>query len=179
MLYVISPKNSSAQIGSYTPDYLEVFKAWKVHEMVIEDLELPYTNTQLRDMLYVENPSNTHILSITVSAHDPSEAAAIANSYANVVKKFISAKIDTDEPEILSDAQQPAKPVTPHKVINMLLGILSGMLLGIMIVTIQFVMDDKIKSADEVMQYFELPTLALVPAMENEKVKNTWVKGDR
>ena len=47
---------SNLQLGTVlTLDYQEVFKTWEVHEMVIEELDLPYTYEQMQSMLFISN----------------------------------------------------------------------------------------------------------------------------
>lgn len=178
-LYVISPKDSvlnlsDLQIGSYlTSDYQEVFKAWEVHEMVIQELELDYSYTKLESMLSISNPSNTRILNITVSSGDPLEAKKLANTYAEIARDYISGTMATEKPNILSDALLPVNPISPNKARNILLGFVIGALLGIGIITIQFVFDDKIKTSEDILRYAGLPTLSVVPMMkkDDEKMK--------
>ena len=55
-LYIMGQDSSSIladlQIGSYlTKDYQEVFQTWEVHEMVREELNLPYTYKDMQEML--------------------------------------------------------------------------------------------------------------------------------
>ena len=69
-LYIMGQDSSSIladlQIGSYlTKDYQEVFQTWEVHEMVREELNLPYTYKDMQEMLTVTNPSDTRVLYIT------------------------------------------------------------------------------------------------------------------
>lgn len=171
-LYVVNSKDSALnlsdlQIGSYlTSDYQEVFRTWEVHEMVIQELGFDYSYSKLEKMLSISNPSGTRILNITVTSDDPLEATDIANTYANVAKKYISQTMATDEPNILSVALEPTVPVSPNKTQNILMGFLLGTLLAVGIVTLRFVMDDKIKSGDDIQRYTGMATLAVVPVMD-------------
>lgn len=171
-LYVVNSKDSALnlsdlQIGSYlTSDYQEVFRTWEVHEMVIQELGLDYTYTELEKMLLIGNPSGTRILNITVTSDDPMEAADIANTYANVAKRYISQTMVTDEPNVLSVALEPTIPVSPNKTQNILIAFLLGAFLTIGVITLRFVMDDKIKTADDIQRYTSMATLAAVPVME-------------
>ena len=170
-LYVVNSKDSAInlsdlQIGSYlTSDYQEVFKTWEVHEMVKQELRLGYSYAELTKMLTISNPSSTRILNITVSSDNPEEAMNIANTYAQVSKKYISDTMSTDEPNILSVALRPLAPYTPNKTMNVLLGFVLGALLTVGIITVMFVMDDKIKTSDDLVKYTGIATLATVPAM--------------
>ena len=170
-LYVINSKDSAInlsdlQIGSsLTSDYQEVFKTWEVREMVIQELNLDYSYARLGGMLSVSNPPGTRILNITVSSTDPKEASDIANTFAQVARKYISTMMVTAEPNVLSVALQPVNPVSPNKTQNVMLGFVLGVLLAIGIITVQFVLDDKLKTADDILRYVGLPNLAIVPVM--------------
>lgn len=174
-LYVTNSGNSAInladlQIGTYlASDYQEVFKTWEVHEMVISELQLNYSYAQIQSMLKVSNPSDTRILYITVSSDNPREAVDIANEYAVVAKKYISRTMAMEEPNVLSAALLPTQPVKPNKSMNAILGLLAGALLAVGIIVVRFVTDDKLKTADDIRNYVDLPTLALVPNMDKSK----------
>lgn len=158
---------SDLQIGSYlTTDYQEVFKSWEVHEQVIQNLGLDYTYEELEGMLEVTNPSDTRILNVTVTSDDPQEAKTMANEYADVARAYISRTMDTNEPSILSAALLPDRPVRPRKLLNMALGLVIGALAMIAVITVQFLMDDKIKTADDIRKYTDMASLAVVPVNE-------------
>ena len=170
-LYVMNSGDSAInlsdlQIGTYlASDYQEVFKTWEVHEMVIQNLGLPYTYKDMQGMLSISNPSDTRILYITVKSDNANEAASIANEYASVAKKYIYNTMATDEPNVLSVALVPTAPVSPSKTKNLLIGFLLGAMIAIGIITVQFIMDDRIKSVDDIQKYIDIPTLAVVPML--------------
>ena len=72
-LYIVNRDSSGVKISdlqlgtALTLDYQEVFKTWEVHEMVIEELDLPYSYQQMQSMLTISNPEDTRILYITVT----------------------------------------------------------------------------------------------------------------
>ena len=173
-LYVLASSDSAInlsdlQIGSYlTSDYTEVFNTWEVHEIVRQNLGLQYTREELGDMLRIENPSDTRVLNITVSNSDPAEAALLANEYAKVARQYISTTMQTDEPSQFSEALVPKEPVSPRKKLNVALGFILGAMAVCAFLVVTFLMDDKIKTADEIRRYTGLPTLAIVP--DNDEV---------
>lgn len=170
-LYVTNARDSvinlsDLEIGSYlASDYQEVFKTWEVHRTVIENLKLSYTQEQLEKMLYIFNPNGTRILYITAKSSDPKEAVTIANEYAAVASKYISETMATEEPNVLSAAVLPTKPVAPNKTQNILLGLVTGGLIAVGIVIARFIADDRIKTPDDVRKYSGMAVLALVPAV--------------
>ena len=176
-LYVMNSKDSAInvsdlQIGTYlTQDYQEVFKTWELHEMVLRDLNKDYSYGKLAGMLSISNPSNTRILNITVTSDNADEARDIANAYANASREYISLTMATDKPNILSVALKPGAPFTPRKMMNMALGFVIGVLLAAGIVTVRFIMDDKIKTTEDVLRYTGLPTFAVVPKMDDSSAE--------
>ncbi|MBE0600535.1 MAG: hypothetical protein IH607_02020 [Firmicutes bacterium] len=184
-LYVLNSGDSAInlsdlQVGSYlASDYIEVFKTWEVHQMVIENLDLPYSSSHLQDMLFISNPSNTRILYITVRSTDPHEAMLVANEYAKVAILFISKTMATEEPNIMSEALEPIYPSSPKKTVNLLLGFMIGLALSAVAITIRFVIDDKVKTADDIRKYSNLSVLAVVPTLKHKHMKNQSEKRGR
>ena len=160
---------SDLQIGSnLATDYQEVFKNWHVHELVDKRLNLNYTYTQLSDMITVTNPTNTHVLYVTVKSPDPSEAKAIADTYAQVAREFIAAKMDMREPNIFEEARLPDKPSTPRKTRDIIIGFILGALLAMAVVTVKFLGDDRICSSEDIEKVGNLSTLGLIPLQGTE-----------
>lgn len=178
MLYILNNDNlislSDLQIGSnLTGDYVTVFSIWENQETVIKNLKLPYSNKQLGSMVNVTNPAGTRFVNITVTSSKPQEAADIANEMADVVSKYIAKNMTGIEPSRASAATPNASPVSPKKTRNVIIGFLLGTLLAAAIVTIQFILDTKIKTADDVRKVTGLPTLAVIPWMAGDENKNT------
>ena len=176
-IYVVSRNDSvlnfsDLQVGSeLTSDYIKVFEMWEVHEKVISKLGLDYTYSEMASMLSVTNTADTRMLDITVTDSDPEEAAAIANEYAEVGTKYISEKMKTDEPTLMSSARVPVNPFSPSKAKNILLGFLLGFVLSCGVVVLRVLLDDTYKSADDIRKYTGMVVLASIPLAESEKPK--------
>ncbi len=176
-IYVVSRNDSvlnfsDLQVGSeLTSDYIKVFEMWEVHEKVISNLDLDYTYTNMASMLSVTNTSDTRMLDITVTNPDPEEAAAIANEYADVGAKYISEKMKTDEPTLMSSARVPENPFSPNKAKNILLGFVVGFVLACGVVVVRILLDDTYKTAEDIRKYAGLVVLASVPMAENAQPK--------
>lgn len=175
-IYVLSRKDSAInmsdlQIGTaLTQDYIKVFKMWEVHEEVISNLNLPYDYSQMRLMLSVTNEADTRMLDITITRPDPQEAADIANEYAKVVSQYIADTMATDKPNIMSVALPAANPVSPSMVKNVAMGFMLGLVIACGLITVQFLLDDKYKTVEDIRKYTGLATLAVVPVeTEDEK----------
>lgn len=176
-LYVVNSKDSAInlsdlQIGNYlASDYMEVFSNWHVHEMVLERLGLPYSYKQLSNMITVTNPNDTRILYIKAVSPDPQEAKDLADTYAEVAREFIAVKMDTEQPNIFEEALLPTAPSSPNKTKNVLLGFLLGMVVSCGIIILQFLMDDRLRSSDDIEKYVQLPTLGMMPKQNKKASK--------
>ncbi|MDR0897801.1 MAG: polysaccharide biosynthesis tyrosine autokinase [Oscillospiraceae bacterium] len=169
VLYVLSPGDSivnmsDLQIGSsLTSDYMAMVGMREVNAQVIENLGLPYTIPKLRQMLTTSNPQNTRLLLLTVRAEDPYQAAQIANEFAQVAQSFIVEKMHTEMPTLVSSAVPEYTAVSPNHANDVISGALAGLMLCAAIIVLRTLLDDKIKSPEDVTRYGQLPMLAVMP----------------
>ena len=160
---------SDLQIGSnLAADYQEVFKNWHVHELVDKRLNLDYSYQKLTNMLTVSNPANTHVIYVSIKSPDPQEAKQIADTYAQVAREFIAAKMDMREPNIFEESRLPTVPVSPSKARDVIIGFLLGALLAMAVITIRFLSDDRICTTEDVAKVGNLPTLGMIPLQGDE-----------
>ena len=184
-LYVVSSRDSvinlsDFQVGNYlASDYEKVVYTWEVLEQTKENLNLPYTQDELSKMISVNNPQNTRILEITVQSRSPREAALIANELMLVVSKYVVDVMETDQPNILSEAQIPTERFSPSKTRNTMLGAVLGGFVSVLAIFVIFMLDDKIKTPDDILKHTGMPTLAIVPRMAAEALPGAKVPPDK
>lgn len=168
-IYITGQNSSSIladlQIGSYlTMDYQEVFKTWEVHEMVRKQLDLPYTYEEMQSMLKITNPSDTRVLYITVENTDPQLATNIANAYAEAAKVFIQDTMASEEPSTFSVALVPSKATGIGRTSYVIVGFVAGLLIAAAVILLKELLNNKPRTPEDIAQYAEIPTLAIVPA---------------
>lgn len=173
IIYVLSTDSiinvSSLQLGSQLAnDYKKVFEMWEVHEEVLTNLNLNYSYSQMKKMLTVTNTSGTRMLDISVTSPSAEEAAAIANEYAKVASEYIHETMSVDKPSIMSVALKPANPISPNKVRNIATGFILGVMLAAAIVVFRYLLDDKLKTPEDIRNFTGLVTLAVVPIEDSE-----------
>lgn len=176
-LYIMGRTGTSIiadlQIGSYlTMDYQEVFRTWEVHQMVNEALGTNYSYSALQGMLTVENPEDTAVLYITTRNPDAQLAADMANAYADAAKRFITETMGTDEPSTFSVALVPSVASSTSVTSYVIRGILVGTVLVGGILVVLFLLDNRPKSPEDILEFAGIPTLAVLP-------KNPNLSGDR
>lgn len=176
-MYVLSSSDSvvnlsDLQIGNYlASDFQEVFATHEVTETVINRLGLSYNYKQMQEMLSVSNPSGTRILHIAITSPNPEEAALIANEYFEVASQYVADVMITDKPTMLSSAQVPKNPISPSMAKNVVLGALVGFILACGYLVVKFLLDDKVKNADDITKLTGLPILAEVPVFALKNIE--------
>ena len=66
-------------------------------------------------------------------------------------------------PTIVEKAVVPEHPSSPNLIKNILSGALAGLILAMGLVILRFLMDDTIKTEEDVVKYLNLNTLAALP----------------
>lgn len=154
---------SDIQLGSsLAADYQEAFHIWHVHEMVDEKLGLNYSYSKLGGMVSVYSPSGSHILYINVQSPDPEEAKLLADTYAEVVQDFIDEKMDLRRPQLIQVAQLPTSPISPNLKSSVIKAFAVGGLLAAAVIVFLHLLDDKIRTGDDVEKATGLPTLGVL-----------------
>ncbi len=176
-MYITNSKDSvinlsDLQMGSnLAGDYVEVFNTHDMHQEVLRRLQRAGVATkyrsavQLQRMLSVSNRSGTRLIYITVTSEDPAEAAAIANMYLTVALEMIPQKIGTNGLDF-EHAVVPVSPSAPNKVRNILIGFLFGLVLAAAVITVQFIVDDRVRNSEQLEKRLGLPVLGMMPATE-------------
>lgn len=172
-LYVLSKSTSitsltDLQLGSnLTNDYMVIVKGRPVVDQVISNLNLDMTYSQMLDKITLNNPSNSRILEITVQDSDPKMAKAIADEMATVSAAFISQKMDQDPPNIIQYGYDDGNKVSPSIGKNTIIGALLGFLLAAAFVTVTYLLDDSIVTADDVEKKLGMNMLGSLPFQED------------
>ena len=153
---------------SLTKDYAELINSRYVLEAVIQELGLNMEYKDLLKKIDVTTPSDTRIVSITVEDHDPVQAMNIANSVRENASTHIQNVMDIDAVNVAETANMPTEKASPGCSKWALIGGLLGCLGISAIILIRYLMDDTIKSSDDIEKYLGLSTLALIPMKEDE-----------
>lgn len=152
------------QIGSQlTQDYSMLLKTRTVMQDVVNNLDLNMTYQQLENSITINYPEDTRIMEITVTNPDPEMAKKIVDEVAQVGSQFIGDQMEVTPPKIVEKGEVPNSPISPNAKRNVMLGVLAGLVLSAGVVVLMTVMDDTIKSEDDIERYLGISTLASIP----------------
>ena len=158
------------QMGTQlTKDYAELINSRYVLEEVIEKLALAETEYQdLLDKVSVHTPTDTRIVSITVTDTSPRQAMDIANCIREVAGEHIQNVMDIDAVNVVEEANMPTDKAGPSVPKWTLFGGILGVLLVCVAILVHYLLDDTIKTSEDVEKYLGLSTLALIPVAVDE-----------
>lgn len=173
-IYIMAKQNSAASVTysdtqlatQLTKDYEELITCRTVLETVIEECGLKDSYASLKDRVSVVNSNNTRIIYISVTDPNPANAQIIANRIREVASVHITVVTDTEAVTVVDEANLPTTPSDPSVKKWTLLAAAVGMVLSAGFIIIRYLLDDTIKSAEDVENYLGLSTLALIPVME-------------
>lgn len=152
------------QLGSQlTKDYSVLINSRPVMQEVVDNLGLDMDYKALRNSVTVTNPDDTRILQLSVTNTDPETAKAIVDELAAVSSEYIGDKMEVVPPKIIEEGEIPTVKTSPSMKKNAFLGILAGLAVSAGLIVVMTVMDDTIKSEDDITRYLGISTLSSVP----------------
>lgn len=182
-IYILNKQNSGTVTtndltvsSQLTKDYAKLIKSRTALENVLESLNLSGSYEALSRKVTVSILSDTRILEISVKDPDPELARELADEVRNQGAERIRQVMDVEAVNVVDVANLPTAPVSPNKKKNTLLGALVGLVLCGMIFVVNYLLDDSIKTAEDVEKYLGLSTLALIPVIGSEEEKHKKVK---
>ncbi|RHO37257.1 polysaccharide export protein [Clostridium sp. AM16-23] len=174
MVYVLSKETTLAsladlQIGSQlTKDYSVIIKSRPVLQEVIDKQNLAMTTDELGEMITIDNPKDTRILSITVEDIEPMRAKAIVDEVTKSASNYIGDIMEMVPPKVIEDGVVAVKPSSPSVKKNAAVGGLGLAVLVCGLICLKTVLDDTIKSEEDIEKYLGLSVLAVIPDTEKK-----------
>lgn len=174
-LYVINKQNSDNNItytdlqtgNLLTNDYIIQVKGTKVLSQVISELNLTDTEDELASRITVSNPENSRFIVISVSDKDPVVAQQIASCVAKVSSDVVKEVMDLEKVNVAEEANLPLEESSPNLKKNVLLGGAAGVFVSLLLIVVFYLLNDRIRTPEDVKRYLGLNTLGQIPVLEN------------
>lgn len=154
-----------------TKDYAKLVTSQTVTAQVIADLDLQnkyedmrnITPGQLASMISVETLTDTRVIQISVTDVSPTRAQDIANAVRVAASQRIYEVMAIEAVNVVDTANLPEGPSSPNTMKNTAIGGAVGLVLAAGIYILIFLLDDTIKTPDDVEKYLGLSVLASIP----------------
>ena len=155
-----------ARVQSYT----SVALSPSVTSKVIAKLGLRITSDQLAAEITADAPLNKVLINIHVVNTSPTLAARLANAVADqfnsVVQSLEQVKSAGASPvklTVIQPAQTPTNPVSPKTTLDIALGVLLGLIIGLGLAFMREMLDNTVKDPVELAEQSHLAVLGIVP----------------
>ncbi len=162
---------SDLQLGTQlTKDYMVLVKSRPVTEKIISNLNLDMTHEGMLGIMTISNPQDTRILEISIEYPDAYMAKIIVDEIAKVSASRIAEIMDMKEPNIVEEGHVAENQTSPNILKNTAIGGILGLIISVFIICLLFIMDDSIKSSEDIERYLGINTIALIPLEEGEEL---------
>lgn len=172
-IYVVSRSsdtsltNQDLQAGSYlVNDYKEVITSSEVLSSVINQEKLSMSASELSKDIAVTIPTDTRVISISVTDTDAQRACDIANTVREVAAEKIKAVTKVDDVTTLESATKPSHPSSPNVKKNAAIGALAGVFLAVVGILVAEVLDDRVRRPEDIEEVLGMTLLGVVPDVD-------------
>lgn len=172
-IYVVSRSsdtsltNQDLQAGSYlVNDYKEVITSSEVLSSVIDQEKLSMSASELSKDIAVTIPTDTRVISISVTDTDAQRACDIANTVRQVAAEKIKAVTKVDDVTTLESATKPSHPSSPNVKKNAAIGALAGVFLAVVGILVAEVLDDRVRRPEDIEEVLDMTLLGVVPDVD-------------
>ena len=152
----------------------EALNSQQVYQELIARLGLQgvYKYNEVLDMVTFWTPGNTHILAVSGTSSDPEEAMNLANTFVDIAQEVIPQQIENIEVVPFLRATEPVEPAPAEgsgSMMKVIIGFVLGAFLACAVYAVLFLMDDKVRSAEDIEKRFGLTVLGALPAQVVKK----------
>ena len=141
-----------------------------VLDPVITSLGLDPSSSTLSTQVTATNPANTTLIQISVTDANPQLAGDLANAVAASLTQTVES-IETPSGAATSpikltmvrDATPPSMPVSPNIPLNMALGALAGLVIGIAVGMFRNILDTRVRTPRDVQKVTDRPLIGSIP----------------
>jgi capsular exopolysaccharide synthesis family protein len=172
--------NDLSQGSTYTQNqmlsFAQLAESPVVLSPVVDQLDLSITPSQLADAISVSTPQNTVILELAVTDTNPRKAADIANAVASSLSTTVEQIAPktaqgnaTVSVRVIEHATTPKFASSPNTRLNVLSGLLLGLIAGALIVVLRATFDTGVHNAETATEIAKAP---LVGSIQRERSKD-------
>ena len=179
MIYILTKTTSvtsmvDLQIGeAITGDFEIIATSKPVIDAAIEEIKrtenVTFTRKDIKEMLTITNEDDTRILMIRAIHENPEYACWVANAIADATSERMAEIMKSDPPTTVERAEVENVPVSPSLLKNAVIGFMLGAIAICGLLLVQFIMDDTIKTEDDIERYLGESTLVMIPDIKNKR----------
>jgi capsular exopolysaccharide synthesis family protein len=173
---LVSPSGAASSLGnaqegaflnSQVTSFAQVISSINVLNHVKTDLNLNITAQALKGRLSTSVPTGQLIIDVHAKDGNADQAARLADSAATGLATAVEGFTNTTQGAsvqlyVVEDATAPSKPTTPNTLLDLALGVVVGLLVGVALAVARDILDTRIKDADTLAKVAASPTMGVV-----------------
>lgn len=148
--------------------YSEVIKTRDVAWEALESQDLDLKVKDMLNNLSVVTLADTQILEIKYQSINPEEALKVIEGVKEVFMEKAVELVPNGNIQVLEEPTFPEKPVSPNKKMNIIIGLLLGMMMGVGLAFLLEFLDNSFKSKEQLERATEVPVLGAIPFILND-----------
>lgn len=123
-------------------------------------------------MINVEQTQSSQMFSIIATSENPNEAATVANVVSAIFKQEAKEYTEADKVSIISEASPSTNPVSPNKKVNLAIGGILGLIIGVGLALSSQLFNRTVKSVEYVTETLNIPVLGHIPLLNTKELKD-------
>lgn len=147
--------------------YGVILKDTSVTNIISERMGNRFSAAEISSMIAVSAVEDSTIMTISVTSADPKASEEICNYLDEIGSVKIAEVTNTGYIKSIDSASSPKAPSSPNINRYTLIGIMLGILFSCLIIIIVGMLDNTVKSEEELAQRLKVPVLGKIPSMES------------
>ncbi|WP_137663853.1 YveK family protein [Enterococcus hulanensis] len=141
-----------------------------VQKELQNEYQYTYSNNELKKIIEVEQAQNSQMFRIIATSPEPRKAATIANVTAATFQEKAESVLEVSKVTITSKGFVPSKAIFPNNKLNLLIGAVIGLILGIGLALLSELLDKTIKDDRFIAESLGLPILGQVSEISKKEL---------
>ncbi|MCD5001685.1 tyrosine protein kinase [Enterococcus saccharolyticus] len=150
--------------------------ALEVQKRLAEDYDIQLKPNEIKSILEVTQSQNSQMFSISATSNRAINAEHIANTAAEVFQETVADVLTVDKTTIVSKATASSTPVSPNNKLNLAIGLVLGLMVGIGLAFLMQLFDRTVKDNKFVTDTLGFTILGTVPQMTQKEINATTQK---
>lgn len=143
--------------------YITISNSDRVMNAVSNALNNEYSADYLKGAVSAEQQDNTELFTVTVTTTDPERSALIANTIADVFPDVLADIVEGSSARVIDYGKVPSGKSYPSNTRNALIGLLIGIVVAGVLVTVEYLSDVRIMDEEDLSYICEYPLLGQIP----------------
>ncbi|HFQ3547671.1 TPA: YveK family protein [Enterococcus faecium] len=176
-LIVTMPQSDTANVNTNL-QMINTYKDMIVSDLVLNEVKdrletednVKMTAEQIKDAISVNQAENSQMFSIQAISTNAVAAQQIANTTSQVFQENAKDVMNVDKISIISGAVANTTPVSPNNKLNLMTGLMLGMMVGVGLAFLLELLDRTVKDEKYVTDTLGFPILGTVPEMSAKEL---------